>query len=858
MNAGRSRARPRWLVVCGGGVDAGGLIALLAGYATRRLGGSAIERLDLPEIELRFVHDSGASDPTRSARTAVRRGVDGVFVVLRPSDAPSGEPAAALLGVLSRRRPGLPVVLLLMDEAGAGAGALFTGSGASVEAAVSDLVERASRAALDDAARAGFRAGQGMLVLPANLAGRAPAWRSAAEGVLGDAPTARLGGLSVIGNDAPAESWMSVFRSIPVGRSRPGRALGTAAWGIAATAAAVVVVGVALATLRDIGEVERRVERHAQIMRLGDGSETLSMGSLGSLAALMETAEAGSARLPLVPASWSGGVEALIDRNAPDQMVRLLIEPVRRRLEREATLVEEDLARFADSPPGLPEQERTRAAMAARALADLDGRVRRFRIEAEGAPREQWENLATWVAEAPVFLPWLDTERGGASFRAGMQRAAPLPRRPFALVDRFLAVLETRGAMLSSDRALFDAVGAADALMRKAAGGDVETTVALRDALATIVAEGERLGEEPSAGDEALAILRAAGLITETQWRDAVAAQQDAHRARLTRRLDQDLAGIGPLFERSGERSGRAVASRQLRIVFDALDAIAEGGFAGTPALPRPDLADLAMREGGPDARLVDGAARRLRAFGAWRDRYGEIMFRPAFAPIGASLAAHVAASAIRELAAAYRSPSGVDWGLHEGTVEDLVSVMEGLAAIDTEGFAEAAWLVGVRAYRQLERLDAAYERLDLFRLSGMVATWSGEGAVLRGAGWQSDAARRRWIGEALDRLRGHVRQAAPLLRVLTIPAVAESLKHPRLIRKWTVLDETVAQPETAVGYQALRAYALDVLPAFRRADCQRPERFPAFAGQPADPFADELASLAGVLAARCALLSKS
>lgn len=812
------------------------------------------ERLSFGDGEVFRIVDRAPS-AERIARQAERRGVRGVLVVLDGTEADAT--ARAAVEALSRRRPGLALALLLVEASGEHRG-VIGGRGEDPDTVLAALAETAAQAALATAAR-GELVPETIpaLTLPARMANRESAWRAAVAAVLDGSPQAHFVGLHIIGADAAPEAWRKVLDPLlpAPGRRPPER------WTPRMVLAAVLfaLLGTTLATNWFTNDLDAEVSRHAAAIRQGAASGRLSppaVAALGDLAGLFEREALAS---PLVPASWSGGMGDVLAPRLEEQVRTVLVAPVQRRLLDEQEAIAADVERLAAAPAVGAVHEMERAAAVLRRLVAFDRLVRTFRLEAQASPRPQWEALAAWSAGAPVPLEWLDGAAGCDALAGALAHLGWRPARPLALVERVLTTVEERLAHAGQEQRLRSAVAtaqrAAAVLAGEVHGTDfADALTELTAAMDALVAEGERLAQEdalePAADavlDEVRQAVQSAGLIDDDRWR-RIAAARDLGRDRLQRIRSVRLESVGPVF------AARNSAPAALVMARDALAELERSGIAAVPALPSPDLKALAMQAGSPDGALVAAAARRLRGLRDWRQRH-EPEAMPLLERVASGLASRAAKAAMLELAAAYRPgrrPDGVDQPA--SLAQDLEAILAGLATFGRDRLPDAAWLVGLGAHRQIEAVDAAYERRNPFRLAAVAAEWDGAGPVFRvGGGRYSEAFRM-----GLDRLREQTRQAAPLLRLLGDPAVIEAVGRPRLVAKWTRLAAVAAAPENAAGYRALRGYAVNVLPEFHRRDCHRPERFPATTGLPDGPFTAELEAIRAALVVRCRGLAAS
>ncbi|WP_142848261.1 hypothetical protein [Telmatospirillum sp. J64-1] len=578
----------------------------------------------------------------------------------------------------------------------------------------------------------------------------------------------------------------------------------------------------------------------------------VALRALGEVAALVE---GGRARAFLVPASWTGQLEASAAAYLMDRTGTLLVAPVRRQLVSAMEALEAEVAMWADQPLQSPDAELAAFAGFVERSRTLEAMLRHYRLGETEHPREQWESLVQWAGGARVALDWLDGPAGRVALGRGLAEQPGLAVETLPAND---ALVTAGGARLGGALASIDPA----ALPLDEIGASLQTLIALSSSDAAI---DEALGRLEQALDGVLAASEAMAVLAQesaARFDTALAGLPPSSlspsvrreaQARVTGAADDLAAALRTVsLPQLGQLLAEDLRPQPMALrLRTALKEMRQAGFIAHSPLPFADLTALVAQDGPPDPALLRQAAERLEARQSWIERHGRHLPPGLQTPLIAFVDSRVAGGALVEIAGAYRQGAAEEGG---GEAE-LRRILDHLPAVDAETFEDVVWLAGVRTYRQLERLDQDFERTNAFQLVPLVRAWEGNGAVLRGEQVGSRSALLRLWEEGEQRLRVAVAKAVPLLSILTLDPVAKSLAEPQIVRKWrqyaSVL-ERYSDLDQAPGYAALREYATEHLLPFERRSCHDAKAFPVLAGVAEDPFQQQLSQLTGILRERC------
>lgn len=815
-----------------------------------------------------------AGDGGRAVRGLGRRRPRGVLLALPAAGLAGREAAARLLDRLAplldrlRERHGrLPAILLLTHDALPHAAEPLGGFGGTPAGTLQEALRQAACSSLDaiasrDGAPPPFPMGR--------LAGEVRLLAEGAGAVLDPAGLDFAGAFLVPAAAARREEDLLPATALH-GAGGKAAARRRAAYPAAAVLLAAAVGMFSWSQLRSL---EGRVATLGAALApaaaaTGSSLSPVALAALGEMAALTED---GGLRLPLLPASWSGAAEETVRYHVGEKVADILVAPVRRRMEEELKEIEAGLAVVSSfSRAGTTPQV---AALLDR-LLDLAEQANRFRLQAGGSIREQWETLVAGPGSGPLPMAWLDTRAGRAGLGRAVARApwngdrlgklavlavgmigADL-RETLRAEDAVSAIIRARDAARAAIGTLSRDDGAGDdaALSRAVAG--------LARSLSVIARQAERLSataDGAAAGFDTLEgrlrpALDAAGLVPSHVWEEIRHDMRRASRERDAALAEASLSPFGPLFEAS------ATPAPALSRAAKALGTLVP--LVEPRPVPRSDFAALAAGAGAPDPALLAQAADRFARRRAWmRDHAGALP---------AALARHLqpaldrrsAEAGLAALAAAYRPTGDTASGMPDPdglarSAAALDATLAGLAATAPDRLGDAAWLAGVRAYRLLEAVDRRYERRNTFRFETAIRGWDGKGRILRGTAFRNAAALDALMAEGTRRLHHAAAVASPLLRTLGNDAVRAALPEPALAGKWHALIRTAGEEgDGKGGLDALRRYVTGTLGTFGRGDCGKPDRLPVVPESPEDPFDGELAAIRTALEESCgALLS--
>lgn len=777
---------------------------------------------------LQFVAATASDRPRldRLVRRLSRHRLLGVVVAV-PVDHAGGsaltEGDAALLANLVRRESDLPVVALVCDQMLSPCMPALGGPcPAGVHAALDHILHESAEASLAGLSDAGAVLDPEVMILPTMVRDRSAAWRAAVATLEQAAPGVMVSALYIAARPDDPAVLQTIVRQGP-GMPRPVPTRG--AWRRFAVVSAVAV-GLGMAAVGglwwSVDAATREVVRHAVQLRQAAlaPAEGVSLGGLAAVQDVVFVLDGGETRLPFVPSSWSSGVPELLREQVAAALPAVLLDPARRHLERDyaalaATVNSEQVLTPSDARDLLQR------------LTELRERIDAFHMIGNGSGARQWSMLAAAFGPDGGSLPlaWLDTADGVAAMADALQRYAWTPPSLAPLAETVLTRAEqatgSAGAVRREVRALESRLRSALAVLSGAEGqGEEPMAAAVRDVLDSLKGLRALGGDHAArlagrrAAIEALSDMRAptvaAGLLSPVRWDTALARLDTAwtqdRQALVATRVDR----LGAMFV-GGDGEDRTLrVAPWLKAATTAMMSLMEAGLGDRAPGGIPPLGPLSMAEGPPARAILGKAADRLRNFDAWRAAHAAALPEALQRPVLRFAIVSIALDAAIDATAAYAQRNSEGSGASSRgnaydaeTVRDLREVVQGLSTLAPSIARDITWLIGVRAFRALEGVDAAYERHNIFNLRPVVARWSGHGPVLTGSEWREAEQRSAHLGEGWLRLKAAVDRAAPLLDVLQVPEVAGALEAPPLIDKWSGLKRS-----TSMGDSALNAFA--------------------------------------------------
>lgn len=892
------RTKPRWLVLGAMALDDSTVEGREAGDSVWHPGGQGLgrpwgrtrRRTCLASVTLSNGQAlrpwPGLTDhePADLARHALRAGVRGVIVVRDIQRCDDGRladqlAADAVLDALLAAAPDLPVSFLLIDRRIGPLAAPLGCVGDQPDAVIGWVLDVVAARAMDELTVMGVAAGadDGVLLMPVRVAERQAAWTRTVDEALAAVPGMRFAGLHVAGasllpigmllGTVMAAHW-TVVSTPPVVRSRMPL--------IAGLSGGVAVLAVAAGSWWSVDAVTRQAVQNMAFLAQASGTDGLSPPALDALGEMVMTIQTGAARLPLVPASWSGGMDAILTDRTVDAIGPVMLDPVRQRIDALTADLTAGVEQF-EAATGLPPQDLlTRAQTLLAQAVRIDRQGQQFRLVGGGGVHDQWQPLISKGLDgrAAPSLSWLETQAGATVFVTALREYGWQPPAVGVLATRVVAAVSTQASagtmFVAEERRLRAAIDRLTVALDRLSSPEVLDEAVLADTLREATAastalqgDGRRLANALSPLPD-VSILEgvraetvAAGLVPEETWRQATGRLTAAVQAR-----SEDLAGlegphVGPVFML--DRGTGLALSPAISTTDSALQDLATADFAAVPVSGMPDLGALAMRKGAPDPALVGRAGARLAAYQAWLATHEGKAPDGVLRPVATFVAFRAAAGAVMDVAAAYQKDATADQPvvLDDALAVEIVNLVSRLSEIDAGLAGEVAWLVGVRAYRQLESIDAAFESSNPFRFSPVVEGWTGQGPVLDVVGWRSAEERARRFREGLNRLQEGSRDVASLLTVLSARPVAAELTMPDLVGKWRVLVDVAANPEgpSAAGYKALKAMINNDLSRFDQERCSDVAALSGVSGLPDDPFVSEARRIIQGLMVRCGVL---
>lgn len=806
-----------------------------------------------------------ASTADRLTRRLAKRRPHGILLCLSSQDVfPS--PTGAVLPRLLRHCPGVPVVVLIVDPTLPSLPTPFGGPcPAHGDAPVEHLLGLASRQLMGGLSASGDAAMEPeALLLPSLIRDRAASWSSLLEAAVPHHP---LTGLHVMGDgDVPA-SLPDVLSAYPAQEPALSRSPFRPGFGAAASGMAVAGLAASAAIWWSIDETGRTLAHQSALLHHAEQTapDRLSHAGLSAASAVVELLDHRDTRLPLVPSSWSNEVGILMHDQLSRALPAILLNPVRDHL----AARHDELAPLAAPGSSLPAPQ-ARAALV-RAIT-LRTQFDRFQLAGEAPPHQQWAALVRDVAPQgpPVTLDWLKGETGEALLAAELARYGWRPPALASLAEGILAAAERHAAQqaaLTEDwrqrtSALHIRFATALAHLSGREGLEedrlAEAVSELARALSDLRLLGHEIGthlETLSADHAALLTMRAptvaAGLLPPVRWDAAENALNTAVQHARDAMLGLHLADLGPLLV---QRDSQLAVAAPIVAGGTALSSLVEEGIVGASPRDMPPIGPLSMQSGPPDPDRLARAAGRITAFQSWQDAHARRLPDSLQRPVLRFAMVNVAINAAIDAAEAYQaSPtpdsSGPPVPYDAAIGRSLAPVLEGLSRLAPGVGRDIAWIAGVRAYRDLEILDRAFEAHNVFHLSPVVETWQGRGSILAGAGWNDSTQRKAHLMEGWRRMTQSAAAAAPLLDILTLPGVSDELDSPRLIEKWTAMQTMVAAgPQAITPFETLIG---TTLAGFDTSDCGQPGLMPVDHLHPG-VLRDEADKIAQALASRC------
>lgn len=545
-----------------------------------------------------------------------------------------------------------------------------------------------------------------------------------------------------------------------------------------------------------------------------------------------------------------------------DAIRTLLLDPVRRQFEARLAEIEAQVEALGHEQGHSVLQQ---AASLLRELVALQHRNERFRLAAAGTLRSQWQTLLGESTPA-ASLAWMDTPVGGtlmaeavARYDWTLQDVEPIAARILAT-----AVMAAENSQAAFDTRLI-AIGRLSARVERAVeeltaaqgpvtGKNHNPLAEIAELLYGVRAEGEAVAAgrvKLRAAIDDLTALRpdtvSSGVLRPSTWRDVVAKLSMIRDREQMALRQQSVNSLGPLFGPDGRVAPEVVSAP------DVLKQAVDNGFIDHRERRMPDVGALAMLDGVPDAALISAAAERLR----WLQRWVETSALQLSSTIRQPVSSFVVSRAVRasaiDIAEAYGNAKAVSGGVAAFPADaaaDLTFALSQIARRSEQMGADLAWLVGVRTHRELEVLDAAFERRNVFALGQVIRAWDGRRPLLAVNGWQTRADRRARMVEGWRRVTETARQAAPLVHVLDTPPVRGALAPTRLVRKWRGLVEAATSGDE--GYREFDTYVEKTLVPFSLVDCPTGARGMARPFLSGGPLDDDLSLAVDALEKRC------